>query len=66
MESASVAYYTGCTPSSGKYRAEISAVSHQWCDLFYRLLHSYMRHIEGVGGGERDILLVHKNEAMVA
>ena len=24
-----------------------------------------MRHIEGVEGGERDILLVHKNEAMV-
>ncbi len=32
-------------------------VSHQWCDLFYRLLHSYTRHIEGVVGGERDILL---------
>ena len=34
--------------------------------FFYRLLHSYTRHIEGVKGGERDILLVHKNEAMVA
>jgi hypothetical protein len=33
------------------------SVSHQWCDLFYRLLHSYTRHIEGVVGGERDILL---------
>ncbi len=32
-------------------------VSHQWCDLFYRLLHSYTRHIERVVGGERDILL---------
>jgi hypothetical protein len=42
------------------------SVSHQWCDLFYRLLHRYTRHIEGVEGEERDILLVHKNEAMVA
>jgi hypothetical protein len=32
-------------------------VSHQWCDLFYRLLHSYTRHIEGVVGGERDMFL---------
>ena len=29
-------------------------VSHQWCDLFYRLLHSPTRHIEEVEGGERD------------
>ncbi len=29
-------------------------VSHQWCDLFfYRLLHSYKRHIERVVRGER-------------
>jgi hypothetical protein len=32
-------------------------VSHQWCDLFYRLLHSYTRHIERVVRGERDTLL---------
>ena len=42
------------------------SVSHQWCDLFYRLLHSSTRHIEEVEGGERDILVVHKNEATVA
>jgi hypothetical protein len=35
----------------------IPVVSHQWCDLFYRLLHSYTRHIKGVVGGERYILL---------
>jgi hypothetical protein len=44
----------------------LCTVSHQWCDLFYRLLHSSTRHIGGVEEGERDILLVHKNEAMVA
>ncbi len=32
-------------------------VSHQWCDRFYRLLHSYTRHIERVEIGERDIVL---------
>ncbi len=32
-------------------------VSHQWCDLFYRLLHSYTRHEERVARGERDIVL---------
>ncbi len=32
-------------------------VSHQWCDLFYRLLHSYTRHIERVVRGERDTFL---------
>jgi hypothetical protein len=32
-------------------------VSHQWCDLFYRLLHSYTRHIERVVRGERDTVL---------
>ena len=42
------------------------AVSHQWCDLFYRLLHSSMRHIEEVEGGDRDILVVHRNQATVA
>ncbi len=31
-------------------------VSHQWCDLFHRLLHSYTRHIERVEKGERDIV----------
>jgi hypothetical protein len=41
-------------------------VSHQWCDLFYRLLHSSTRHIEEVEGGERDTLVVHRNEATVA
>jgi hypothetical protein len=35
----------------------IGSVSHQWCDLFYRLLHSYTRHIERVDRGERDIVL---------
>ncbi len=38
-------------------------VSHQGCDLFYRLLYSYTRHIEKVEGGERDTQLVHVNEA---
>jgi hypothetical protein len=38
-------------------------VSHQWCDHFYRLLYSSMRHIEEVEGGERDTQLVHVNEA---
>ncbi len=32
-------------------------VSHQWCDLFYRPLHSYTRHIERVARGERDTVL---------
>jgi hypothetical protein len=32
-------------------------VSHQWCDLFHRLLHSHTRHIERVVRGERDIVL---------
>jgi hypothetical protein len=49
-----------------KQKKVIHIVSHQWCDLFYRLLHSYRRHIEEVEGGERDILAVHKNEATVA
>ncbi len=31
-------------------------VSHQWCDLFHRLLHSYTRHIERESRGERDIV----------
>ena len=39
-------------------------VSHQWCDLFYRLLHSPTRHIEKVEGGERDTQVVHMNEAI--
>ncbi len=38
-------------------------VPHQWCALFYRLLHSSTRHIEKVEGGERDTQLVHVNEA---
>jgi hypothetical protein len=38
-------------------------VSHQWCDLFYRLLHSPTRHIKRVEGGERDTQVVHVNEA---
>jgi hypothetical protein len=38
-------------------------VPHQWCALFYRLLHSSKRHIEKVEGGERDTQLVHVNEA---
>ena len=44
-------------------------VSHQWCDLFYRLLHSSTRHIEkveGAEGAEGDTLTVHRNEATVA
>jgi hypothetical protein len=44
----------------------LTIVSHQWCDLFYRLLHSSTRHIEEVEGGERDTLVVHRNEATVA
>jgi hypothetical protein len=32
-------------------------VSHRWCDLFYRLLHSYTRHMERVVRGERDTFL---------
>jgi hypothetical protein len=43
--------------------SKIVSVSHQWCDLFYRLLHSSTRHIEKVEGGERDTQLVHANEA---
>jgi hypothetical protein len=39
------------------------SVSHQWCDLFYRLLYSSTRHIEKVEGGERDTQVVHVNEA---
>ncbi len=36
--------------------SDLPSVSHQWCDLFYRLLHSYTRHIERVVRGERDTL----------
>jgi hypothetical protein len=43
-----------------------TVVSHQWCALFYRLLHSSTRHIEKVEGGERDTQVVHVNEAAVA
>jgi hypothetical protein len=32
------------------------SVSHQWCDLFHQLLHSYTRHIERGSRGERDIV----------
>ncbi len=35
----------------------IIVVSHQWCDLFHRLLHSYTRHEERVARGERDTVL---------
>jgi hypothetical protein len=42
---------------------ETAIVPHQWCALFYRLLHSSMRHIEKVEGGERDTQLAHVNEA---
>ena len=42
------------------------SVSHQWCALFYRLLHSSTRHIEKVEGGERDTQVVRVNEATVA
>jgi hypothetical protein len=38
-------------------------IAPQWCDLFYRLLYSSMRHIEKVEGGERDTQLVDVNEA---
>ncbi len=31
-------------------------VSHQWCDLFHRLLHSYTRHTERGSRRERDII----------
>ncbi len=41
-------------------------VPHQWCALFYRLLHSSTQHIEKVEGGERDTQLVHVNEATAA
>jgi hypothetical protein len=43
-----------------------ASVLHQWCALFYRLLHSSTRHIEKVEGGERDTRLVHVNEATAA
>jgi hypothetical protein len=49
----------------GPFGADV-LVSHQWCDLFYRLLHSYRRHIEEVERAERDTLTVHRNEATVA
>ncbi len=39
----------------------IEPVSHQWCDLFYRLLHSYTRHEERVVRGERDTVLHVQN-----
>jgi hypothetical protein len=42
---------------SQKKKIMSQIVSHQWCDLFYRLLHSYTRHIERVDRGERDIVL---------
>jgi hypothetical protein len=42
---------------------QMNSVPHQWCALFYRLLHSSTRHIEKVEGGERDTQLVHVNEA---
>jgi len=42
------------------------SVSHQWCALFYRLLHSSTRHIERVEKGERDTQVVRVNEATVA
>ncbi len=32
----------------------LPGVSRRWCDLFYRLLHSYTRHIERVARGGRD------------
>ncbi len=38
-------------------RGKIGIVSHQWCDLFYRLLHSYTGHVERVVRGERDTVL---------
>jgi hypothetical protein len=42
------------------------SVSHQWCDLFHRLLHSYTRHIERVVRGGRDTYFqVHRIEAML-
>ncbi len=37
--------------------AILGPVSHQWCDLFHRLLHSYTRHIERVVRGGRDTFL---------
>jgi hypothetical protein len=49
--------FEGTFTSFSKDKKLKRSVSHQWCDLFYRLLHSYTRHIEGVVGGERDILL---------
>ncbi|MFN9906606.1 MAG: hypothetical protein ACK56F_10845 [bacterium] len=42
------------------------SVSHPWCALFYRLLHSFTRHIERVEKGERDTQVVRVNEATVA
>jgi hypothetical protein len=45
-------FFTVCTLTS-VFNDKISlSVSHQWCDLFYRLLHSSTRHIEEVEGGE--------------
>jgi hypothetical protein len=41
-----------------KYYLKVNdAVSHQWCDLFHRILHSYTRHIERVVRGGRDTFL---------
>jgi hypothetical protein len=44
----------------------IIGVWHQWCALFYRLLHSSTRHIERMERGERDTQIVCVNEATVA
>jgi hypothetical protein len=46
--------------------SEFRCVSHQWCALFYRLLHSSTRHTERVEIGERDTQVVRVNEATVA
>jgi hypothetical protein len=53
-------FYPSWIPDLGswipKQQLKRGIVSHQWCDLFHRLLHSYTRHIEGGSEGERDII----------
>ncbi len=43
-------------PTDPDLDVDQGTVSHQWCDLFHGLLHSYTRHIERGSRGERDIV----------
>jgi hypothetical protein len=42
-----------------------TGVSHQWCDLFYRLMHSYTRHEERWWEEKETLHQVHRIEAML-